>query len=201
MLIVVVEQVSRPGIDKSNEKEIAFIRQRSQKRQADHTMRLLGMRQEAEKTSSTKDQASSSSTEHDGPLDANHAEYGSIRVQVFTSGSSSASQVRSAVHLWIKAVKAPDQAQRCALMSERLLDISRALRLSHILGSLPADVQELTVIQHGVMALVPFHALPLEDSSTSSLKSQVLGVCSCGDRYAVSVNPICTGPGQTYGNH
>ncbi|CAM9536199.1 unnamed protein product, partial [Scytosiphon promiscuus] len=115
----------------------------------------------------------SGESDNDGPrgsddeLNAEDFEPGALRVRLLLASPGTTQQLRKATGAFLKAIRNRNPVKRDVLSAFALQDLSTALEVPKVLKALPPHVQEITVIQHGLVGIIPVHALPLEEVSSN----------------------------------
>ncbi|CBJ25838.1 tetratricopeptide repeat domain protein [Ectocarpus siliculosus] len=103
----------------------------------------------------------------DDELDAEDFEPGALRVRVVLASPGTTQQLRKATEAFLKTLRNRNPVKRNVLSAFALQDLSIALGVPKIFKALPPHIQEVTIVQHGLLGVVPVHALPLEEKSTN----------------------------------
>ncbi|CAM9264513.1 unnamed protein product, partial [Ectocarpus sp. 12 AP-2014] len=103
----------------------------------------------------------------DDELDAEEFEPGALRVRVVLASAGTTQQLRKATEAFLKTLRNRNPVKRNVLCAFALQDLSIALGVTKIFKAFPPHIQEITIVQHGLLGVVPVHALPLEETSTN----------------------------------
>ncbi|CAM9303645.1 unnamed protein product, partial [Hapterophycus canaliculatus] len=103
----------------------------------------------------------------DDELNAEDFEPGALRVRLLLASPGTTQRLREATGMFLKAIRNRNPVKRNVLSAFALQDLSTALEVPKVLKALPPHVQEITVIQHGLVGVIPVHALPLEEVASN----------------------------------
>ncbi|CAM9498108.1 unnamed protein product, partial [Ectocarpus fasciculatus] len=103
----------------------------------------------------------------DDEVDAEDFEPGTLRVRVILASPGTTQQLRKATETFLKTLRNRNPVKRNVLSARALQDLSIALGVPKIFKAFPQHIQEVTIVQHGLLGVVPVHALPLEETSTN----------------------------------
>ncbi|CAN0006883.1 unnamed protein product, partial [Laminaria digitata] len=115
-------------------------------------------------TSNSGDDAADDRREDE--LDALDFEPGALRVRVILGSQGTTELLRKATGVFLSAARNRNPVKRNALSAFALQDLGATLGVANVLKALPPHIQDITIIQHGLLGVVPVHALPLEEASS-----------------------------------